>query len=400
MSTDRYLVVTADTHAGLRPGHYREYIDPPYHERYDEAVKAQLAIAKMMSESFKIDEENQQYYQVHAEALKGAWDHDRRVEVLEADGIVAEVIFPDAITESNSPPFGATLGLPVGDEVDPELQWVGARAHNRWLAELCQRLPGRRIGVMMVPACWDIEEAVKEVRWARENGSRAIMIPGAWGSRPPYNHPFYEPLWAVCDELEIVIHVHGGAGDVTSYFHPTDDGSFPTGAIGCFASEAWFWTTRPLTFMIWGGVFDRYPRLKYTMTEASSAFLVEYTKNLDDRYRGKDNGPLGDFGSHLKHEPSEYIRKHVGMGCSLLQKREVEMRYEIGIDKIMWGSDYPHPEGTFPHTRRDQLDRLKGIPDEEIAAILGANAIRFYGFDEQQLRAVADRVGPEKSLFQ
>ena len=68
------------------------------------------------------------------------------MRVLDGDGIAGEVIFPDGITEMNMPPFGAGLSLPT-ENVVPELQWAGARAHNRWLAELCQMAPERRVGV-------------------------------------------------------------------------------------------------------------------------------------------------------------------------------------------------------------------------------------------------------------
>ena len=86
------------------------------------------------------------------------------------------MLFPDGITERNAPPFGAGLGLrPWG--VDPELQWAGARAHNRWIAEFCQMEPIRRIGLAIVPMLYDVEQAVNEVEWAHGNGLRGILIP-------------------------------------------------------------------------------------------------------------------------------------------------------------------------------------------------------------------------------
>ena len=81
--------------------------------------------------------------------------------VLDGDGIAGEVIFPDGITEMNMPPFGAGLSLPTDERIVPELQWAGARAHNRWLAEFCQMAPERRAGVAIAPICWDVDEAVR-----------------------------------------------------------------------------------------------------------------------------------------------------------------------------------------------------------------------------------------------
>ena len=79
------------------------------------------------------------------------------------------------------PPFGAGLSLPT-EGINAELQWAGARAHNRWIAELCAAAPDRRAGIAIVPALWDVGEAVREVAWAREHGLRGILIPSMWAS--------------------------------------------------------------------------------------------------------------------------------------------------------------------------------------------------------------------------
>ena len=75
------------------------------------------------------------------------------------------------------------------------------------------------------------------------------------------------------------------------------------------------------------------------------------------------------------------------------------MRHEIGLGNMMWGSDYPHPEGSWPVTRQQQIEALHGIPEDELAALLGGNAVRFYGLDEEKLAPLAARIGPEKSTF-
>lgn len=89
---------------------------------------------------------NREWRAGHERQLSGVWDHAERIKVLDDDGIAAEVIFPDGITEMNTPPFGAGLSLPA-ENVDPKLQWAGARAHNRWLAEFCAQAPERHAGI-------------------------------------------------------------------------------------------------------------------------------------------------------------------------------------------------------------------------------------------------------------
>jgi hypothetical protein len=92
--------------------------------------------------------------------------------------------------------------------------------------------------------------------------------------------------------------------------------------------------------------------------------------------------------------PSEYFDRNVAIGSSNTRRRELERRYEIGVQNIMWGNDFPHPEGTWPYTRDFLKDRFWDIPIDETAQILGLNQAEFYGFDLAKLRPIADRIGP------
>ena len=128
----------------------------------------------------------------------GAYDADRRIVELEADGIVADVIFPDG-TQDNTTPFDASSG-PGAKGADWELQTVGAWAYNRWLADFCALHPGRHAGIAVITV-HDLDETVRQVTWAKEHGLRGVLLPAGVGSLPFYNHPRYEPLWAVCEDL-------------------------------------------------------------------------------------------------------------------------------------------------------------------------------------------------------
>ncbi|MEE2665107.1 MAG: amidohydrolase family protein [Myxococcota bacterium] len=394
----RHLVVSSDCHAGLQPERYREYLDPQYRERFDTELALQIAQREEMARLFLVDEFNESWQRDNSELLAGAWDHDKRIEVLDTDGIAVEIVFPDGITEFNSPPFEGGLGLPT-EGADPELQWAGARSHNRWLAELCQMAPERRIGVALVPV-WDIDEAVREVEWARANGLGGVMLPVMWGKLPPYHTRHYEPLWQACTDNQMVVHFHSGPGPRDDYFAMNTDGTLAEGAVGIYVSEVCFYLVRPLTFMIWGGVFDRHPELRVAITEGSCIWVPEYLKLLDHRFTAhRANAKMGDFTSHLKRSPSETFHDCVAVGASVLARREVELREEIGTRCIMWGSDYPHPEGSWPDTRDEMVTALRGLPEAEIAAILGGNAARFYDLDTEKLAPLVARIGPEQSLF-
>jgi predicted TIM-barrel fold metal-dependent hydrolase len=386
------MVISSDCHAGLPPEQYRDYLDPQHRETFDVALPIQIRMTKEAARKFLVDDINEEWREGRDEALSGAWDHDQRVKVLDADGVAGEVIFPDGITEMNMPPFGAGLSLPT-DGINPELQWAGARAHNRWLAELCQMAPERRAGVAIVPVLWDVDEAVKEIHWARENGLKGILLPSRWGSLDAYHHPKYEPVWSACEDLDMVMHFHSGSA-------PMEDYSDHLGMMGIYVTEVIWWSVRPLWFLIWGGVFERHPGLKLAITESTSIWVPETLQLMDFRYSETHYAAkLGDYRSHLKSLPSEYFRRSVFLGASCMPRREVELRHEIGIDNLMWGTDYPHPEGSWPVTREQMIESFHDVPEDELAAMLGGNAARVYGFETDKLAPLVARIGPEKSAF-
>jgi predicted TIM-barrel fold metal-dependent hydrolase len=390
---DRYLVISSDCHAGLPPEQYRDYLDPKYREIFDVALPIQIRETEKAAKKFLVDEINTEWRKGIRQELTGAWDHDERNKVLDGDGIAGEVIFPDGITEMNMPPFGAGISLPTGDPINPELQWAGARAHNRWLAEFCQMSPERRAGVAITPICWDVEESLKEIHWAKRNGLRGILIPSLWGKQPAYHHPRYEPIWAACEDLELVVHLHSGAA-------PMEDYDEHLGMMGIYISEVCWWSARPIGFFIWGGVFERHPRLKLAVTESTAIWVPEMKQLLDFRYSETHYAAkLGDYTAHLNSKPSEYFQRNIFLGTSCMPRREVELRGAIGIENIMWGSDYPHPEGSWPYTRQQLVESFHGVPEDELAAMLGGNAARVYGFDVEKLAPHVARIGPEKATF-
>ncbi|MDD9801211.1 MAG: amidohydrolase family protein [Deltaproteobacteria bacterium] len=401
---NRHLVISSDGHAGLPPERYRDYLDPKFREAFDLALPIQLERTAQMEKLFLVDEINAGWRQGRERALSGAWDSDARNEVIDSDGVAAEVLFPDGITERNAPPFGAGFSMP-SEEVVPELQWAGSRAHNRWMAEFVQMAPERRVGLACVPVLWDISEAVREVHWARENGLRGVILPAMWGAQPPYHHPRYDPFWAACAELKMPVHFHSGLAPTQDYFGAAAAGEAPTapppGAMGIYVTEVVWYVVRPLTFMLWGGVFERHPTLGVAITEGTTIWVPEYLHLLEQRYAETHySQKLGDYRSHLSMSPVDYFRRNVRLGASCMPRREAELRAEIGLSNIMWGTDYPHPEGSWPHTREQMINAFCGLPEAEVAAMLGGNAAAFYGLDVEKLAPIAARIGPEKSAFQ
>jgi len=383
--SERYLVISADTHAGLPAEQYRPYLDARYHDQFDEYLAEREA---NRSELLRMNYDYIMGWETsNEEGLRGAYDVEQRDKELDADGVAAEVMFADAdaITGMASPPFGA--GLAAGTITDPELAFAGARAHNRFLAELCQHNSHRRGGVGLVPITHDIERGVAEIEWlAGQPGIRGVMVPTMWREHLPYNHPAYDPVWAACQAAGLPVHTHSGDAPQEEY---NDN-------IGVYLAEVAWWSARPMWHLLFSGVFERFPGLKFVVTEGAAYWAADMMWKWDQYMGGSHT--TKKLAALLKGKisklPSDYFGENLFIGASTMSKEEIRRRHVIGCNVIMWGTDYPHPEGTWPHTNERLRDDFSDVPVEDTRQLLGETAARCYGFDVTALRPIADRIGP------
>ncbi len=311
----------------------------------------------------------------------------RRLAVLEDQGVHAEVAFPGPVLTGGLSP-AMYLGSQTSRNLEPV--WPAIHAYNRWLAEFCAAAPGRRAACIPIDF-HDMDRAVEEIAWARSAGIfGGVMLPAMSikSGLPGYADEYYEPFWSACEEHDFVVNLHTGAsGSATDAKQLYDEKH--GGFLGLY--EVFVFTRRPLWFMIFGGVFDRHPKLKVVVTENGVQWLPSLVRDMESFFDTHGGAPVR---SYLDLRPSEYFDRHVFLGGSLMKRQEAEMRDEIGIDRLMWGADYPHLEGAAPVHRLILRQVFGGMPEEDIRRMLGLNAIDVFGFDEAQLQAVADRVGP------
>jgi predicted TIM-barrel fold metal-dependent hydrolase len=386
---DPYLIVAADSHAGLPTEEYRQYLDRAFYPQFDEFLGERAAMIEA-STKLGVRDENfaKQWFEQHERELAGGWDAATRNQALDADGVAAEVVYPDAdaVESRTCVPFGAGLGL-KGD-LDPVLGMAGAQAHNRWLAELCADSPERRCGVALVPITVDIPDVLAEIRRAKDSGLGAVMIPAMWVHQRPYNDRHYDPVWALCQELEMPIVTHSGSASRDEY---GDD-------LGIYVTEVTWWPARPMWFMLWSGVFTRFPKLRFGVTEGGCWWLPGLLWSWDRLClgsRGASKLGAGKFAEALGDMlPSQVVDRNCFTGLANVKRRELGMRYEIGIDNMLWGTDFPHPEGTWPNTRDWLQKTFYDIPIAESRRMLGLAAAETFGFDIAKLKPIADRVGP------
>jgi predicted TIM-barrel fold metal-dependent hydrolase len=403
-----YVVISADCHAGPNSPVYRDYLDPEYRGDFDDDLAERQRLMDEMrakaaaggpgsAGNFLGDEEFKEEWfgeddegnSLHEVGLRGGWDAATRDRELDRDAVAAEVVFPgpDAVTGTMGAPFGA--GFNPTATRSPEHLLAGARAYNRWAAELCQDSPERRAGLIVAPILDDLDGAIAEIRRAHGEGlTGGIIIPPRWTGHESYTSHRYDPVWAVCEELSLPVHCHSGPAAHEDY--GTADGW-----MSVYGYETIFFTARPLWFMLLTGVFERFPKLKMAVTEAGSYWAPDFLWRVD-MMATREHGmrKMVNTRGTLTMLPSEYFDRNVKIGSSNTRRRELGRRYEIGVGNIMWGNDFPHPEGTWPYTREFLKNRFWDIPIDETEQILGLNQVDFYGFDLDRLQVVADRIGP------
>ena len=380
-STDQYVIISSDTHAGADLLQYKDYLDPQWHDDFDEWAAGYESPFDDL---------------VDATADRN-WDSALRMSLLDDDGIAGEVVFPNTI-----PPFFNTVhtlaDLPwTAEELAPRV--AGLKAHNRWLVEFCQDYPDRRRGLVQVMP-HDLDDAIAEIRWANESGViGGVHIPAVPPNLPvgPYFDPRYDPLWATCEELGLPIHQHPGTGA------PSVGADLPA-ARALMMVEFGDWTRRTLGHLILGGVFERFPALKAVWTEQSGgiSWVLGVLTQLDGTVRAmKDdnsNRTITLFGSDvidsLSLSPSEYFARNCYLGASFMPRYEARFIDRVGFDRIMWGSDFPHEEGTTPFSAEALRSTFHDVDEAKCRAMFGGTAAEVYGFDLDALTGVAREIGP------
>jgi predicted TIM-barrel fold metal-dependent hydrolase len=377
-----FVVVSADSHAGLPTEQYRDYLERKYWPAFDEFLAGRPGVVEDIRRKGISDEKfAKQWYAEHEEGLQGGWDAERRDKEMDADGISAEVIYPDAdaVESRTCAPFGTGLGL-SGDH-DPELGLAGARAHNRWLAEMCAVSPERRKGAALVQITAPLHDVLAEIRRSKESGLSVVMIPAMWMHQAPYHDRRYDPVWALCQELEMPVVTHSGPADKEAYGDH----------LGIYITEVVWWPARPLWFMLWSGVFERFPGLRFGVTEAGCWWVPGLLWFWDRIFLGQKGAEkLSSLG--LEMMPSEQFDRNCFIGASNTKRREIAMRYEIGIDNMLWGNDFPHPEGTWPNSRMWLQKTYHDVPVSETRRMIGEAAAKTYGFDLGALAETAGRL--------
>lgn len=378
-SEEPYVVITADTHAGNSIAGYREYLDPSLREEFD---------------AWRGTGSNKSKKHGTSKRKLRNWDTEIRRAELQGDGVVGEVLFPNTVTPFYQKAFH--IAAPPTPE-QYRLFRAGTQAHNRWLAEFCQEDPVSRAGIGLIHLN-NIDDAIEDVKWIAENGLRggiSLPLPAPSDVHLPFlNDRSLDRLWAVIQDHDLVINQHSGQGSPTY--------SKDQGGNALWAMEMPFYVQRGCSMLIMGGVFERFPGLKYILTESGCAWAEDLMQRMDGMYLAWKANAIGEIDTSadppIKELPSFYMKQNCWYGASFPSPEDIASRDLVGKDRVLWGNDYPHLEGCYPYSRENMRFAFADVPEEDVRMMLGENAAALYGFDIEALRDRAAEVAITPSL--
>ncbi len=294
--------------------------------------------------------------------MLGGYDPDERVKDMDTESMDVAIFFP-------------TIGLRLYKMVkDSNLLNASFSAYNDWMAEeFCAPHPDRLKGIAMINLD-DVPGAVAEIQRCAKKGLAGAMVSVHPGVGGPYGSPGYEPFWAAAEDVGLPVSLHigtnrpgpGQIGDLAELTPP-------------YYSTLDHWVRLSMAEMIFSGVFERHPKLQVGSIEHEASWSLHFLERMDYTYTQR---AWRDFWHRFKEDmlPTEYF--HRNMFISFQEDAlAIQCRDFIGVDNLHWGSDYPHPEGTFPRSREILGEILADCTDEEKSKIVGGNAARVYGFD-------------------
>lgn len=280
----------------------------------------------------------------------GAGDVGGRIAVQDAEGIDAAIVYPQR---------AMTLwGLD-----DPELRDACLDAYNDWLAAQCAQSGGRIIGVPILPTVHRPEQTADAIARLRDQGFRTMMLPN-YPRNVRYGEESMRPLWSAIE-----------AGGLPLSFHISEapDGNGP-GELGSYLMVSFQPFRKLWSYLVFAGIFDRHPGLRIVFAEGGISWIpsaLDHADRIARRFRDH-------LQPRLARAPSDYWRDHC-WATFMDDPRGLEQLDCIGVERVLWSSDYPHPEGTHGETQRILADLVKRVGPQAGAAIAGGNARAVYG---------------------
>jgi predicted TIM-barrel fold metal-dependent hydrolase len=377
------IIISSDSHVFEPPDLWTQRIDKAFRERAprlqrvgdvdqvvidDGRLFSGIGLISNAGARFDAPEtisDHGRFEEVHT----GGYDPVQHIVDMGLDGVHGEVLYP-------------SLGLSLFKVPDSAFMSAIFRAYNNWLVEFCSTDPQRLKGLAMINLD-DVQEGIRELERTAKMGLCGAMIAEYPAEARRYFEPEYEPFWAAAQALHMPLSLHTA----------TRREGYATGAVARTLRDASRRATKAflpalsMCDMIFSGVFERYPDLTVAIVEFELSWVPYVLTNMDYAYRERHEEASYRFANGMI--PSDFYYRNIALS---FQEDEIGIRLRdvIGVDHIMWGSDYPHSESTFPRSREVLDQILQGVPEDERAKVVGLNAARLYNFDLEAVAAKAE----------
>jgi len=361
-------MISADCHANEPANLWVERIDKKFRDRLPRIEIDENGVKWSISEGWArsrllesaLKGEDLMRNSRGADPLERLRDHAR-------DGIDAEIIFPNK-------------GLTMWATSDAEFATAQCKIWNDWAWETFGKY-NDRMSPMASIATADVNTATAEVQRVAKMGFRGLTLPckpifGAHDARHPnYNLGMYDPMWAVIQDADIPITFHVSTGRDPRAARK--DG----GAVINYVSHSLVPTIEPVAHLCASGVLERFPRIRFAAIESGIGSVAWALEAMDEAYLKHHMWAF----PKMKKKPSEYFHSN---GFASFQEDPVGLdlavKYNL-VDNFLWANDYPHHEGSWPHSAQAVERQMKDLNDDQRAKILGLNAARLWKFDIDQL---------------
>jgi predicted TIM-barrel fold metal-dependent hydrolase len=361
---DKHFMISADCHANEPPELWRERIEPQYRERVPGVQLGADGKKYQSTEGFRpIRLRNVVFEGEDLERNKAGRTPEERLADHKRDGVDIEIIFPNK-------------GLTMWATPDCEFSQAMCRVYNTWAWEIFGPY-NDRLAPMACIASGDLEGAIAEVQRVAKLGFRGLALPckPIWGAHDfrdlNYNLPEFDPLWAAIQDADLPVTFHVSTGRDPRASRGNG------GAVINYAVHSLAPTMEPIANLCASGVLERFPGLHFASIEAGIGWVAWAIEAMDEAYLKHHMFVR----PKLKMLPSEYFKAH-GFASFQEDKSGLDLAREHDlVDCFLWANDYPHHEGTWPHSAQAIERTMSHLNETERARILGLNAARLFGFD-------------------
>lgn len=293
----------------------------------------------------------------HADMRAGGWDPAERLKDQDVDGVAAEIIY-------------ATYAMYLFGITDAPFLEACFRAYNDWLAEFCSHAPKRIAGLGLI-SLYNVDWAVGELKRCAKLDLRGAMVPCVPPEGTELSDAVYDPFWSAAEDLNLPISLHILTSNRATL-------GTPRFGYGDFGAGVYIATPQELQLtladLICRGVLERHPGLRLVSAEADTGWLAHFLVRLDrgqKRYAHLNN-------LHLKLKPSEYFRRQI-YATFINDPVGVATREFVGVENLMWSSDYPHTDSSWPRSQEVIERDFKGVSEEDRRKMTAGNVIGLYG---------------------